>query len=134
MGCIISFQILLHIDINVCINIFFNRFVLIFVLSFSNVILLHVLIWLNGNEGSHVGRWVRVEQPVDLVQGYNELAILSETVGLQVVFTEVIVVHFNNMLLFDRKHNLICCRPQFQTKGLQLQTVTENFLQKNSAN
>lgn len=46
-----------------------------------------MVIWLNGNEGSHVGRWVRVEQPVDLVQGYNELAILSETVGLQVIFS-----------------------------------------------
>lgn len=58
-----------------------------FVLSSSFVIILHVVIWLNGNEGSHVGRWVRVEQPVDLVQGYNELAILSETVGLQVIFS-----------------------------------------------
>ncbi|KAJ8634269.1 hypothetical protein MRB53_027605 [Persea americana] len=43
-----------------------------------------VRIFVNGQlAGSHVGRWVRVEQPVDLVQGYNELAILSETVGLQ---------------------------------------------------
>ncbi|KAL6011294.1 hypothetical protein ACLOJK_001739 [Asimina triloba] len=35
------------------------------------------------NEGSVVGHWVRAEQEVHLVQGYNELAILSETVGLQ---------------------------------------------------
>ncbi|KAF9604781.1 hypothetical protein IFM89_010322 [Coptis chinensis] len=34
-------------------------------------------------EGSAVGRWVRVAQPLHLQQGYNELAILSETVGLQ---------------------------------------------------
>ncbi|XP_077228224.1 beta galactosidase 9 isoform X2 [Tasmannia lanceolata] len=41
-------------------------------------------IFVNGQlAGSAVGHWVRVEQPVQLVRGYNELAILSETVGLQ---------------------------------------------------
>ncbi|XP_068665550.1 beta-galactosidase 9 [Aristolochia californica] len=43
-----------------------------------------VRIFVNGQlAGSAVGRWVRVEQPIHLVQGQNELAILSETVGLQ---------------------------------------------------
>ncbi|KAG9447906.1 hypothetical protein H6P81_014034 [Aristolochia fimbriata] len=43
-----------------------------------------VRIFVNGQlAGSAAGRWVRVEQPVHLVQGQNELAILSETVGLQ---------------------------------------------------
>ncbi|PIA35985.1 hypothetical protein AQUCO_03400110v1 [Aquilegia coerulea] len=43
-----------------------------------------VQIFLNGQfAGSAVGRWVRVVQPLHFVQGYNELAILSETVGLQ---------------------------------------------------
>ncbi|KAL5702789.1 Beta-galactosidase 9 [Ranunculus cassubicifolius] len=43
-----------------------------------------VQIFLNGQfVGSKFGRWVRVVQPLRFVQGYNELAILSETVGLQ---------------------------------------------------
>lgn len=33
--------------------------------------------------GSGVGRWVRVVQPVQLVEGYNDVALLSLTVGLQ---------------------------------------------------
>ncbi|XP_072963925.1 beta-galactosidase 15 isoform X2 [Typha angustifolia] len=41
-------------------------------------------VFVNGDlSGSKVGKWVPVEQPVQLVQGYNELALLSETVGLQ---------------------------------------------------
>ncbi|OVA12079.1 D-galactoside/L-rhamnose binding SUEL lectin domain [Macleaya cordata] len=41
-------------------------------------------IFINGQfAGSAIGRWVRVAQPVHLLSGYNELAILSETVGLQ---------------------------------------------------
>ncbi|XP_020106800.1 beta-galactosidase 15 isoform X2 [Ananas comosus] len=43
-----------------------------------------VRIFVNGHlSGSKVGHWVSVEQPVQLVEGYNELAILTETVGLQ---------------------------------------------------
>lgn len=36
-----------------------------------------------GFEGSRHGKWVKVVQPVYLVEGSNELALLSETVGLQ---------------------------------------------------
>uniref|UniRef100_A0A1D1XE55 Beta-galactosidase n=1 Tax=Anthurium amnicola TaxID=1678845 RepID=A0A1D1XE55_9ARAE len=43
-----------------------------------------IRIFTNGQlAGSTVGHWVRVEQPVQLVQGDNELVVLSETVGLQ---------------------------------------------------
>ncbi|XP_042518461.1 beta-galactosidase 9-like [Macadamia integrifolia] len=43
-----------------------------------------VRIFLNGQlAGSAVGHWVRVVQPVHLLIGENELALLSETVGLQ---------------------------------------------------
>lgn len=43
-----------------------------------------VHIFLNGQfVGTAVGKWIRVEQPLRLSQGYNELAILSATVGLQ---------------------------------------------------
>ncbi|KAJ4954849.1 hypothetical protein NE237_011632 [Protea cynaroides] len=43
-----------------------------------------VRIFINGKlAGSAVGNWVRVVQPVDFLKGDNELAILSETVGLQ---------------------------------------------------
>ncbi|KAF7133046.1 hypothetical protein RHSIM_Rhsim09G0058800 [Rhododendron simsii] len=35
------------------------------------------------SEGSKVGHWVKVEQPIQLKQGYNDLVLLSETVGLQ---------------------------------------------------
>ncbi|KAI3925998.1 hypothetical protein MKW98_028134 [Papaver atlanticum] len=41
-------------------------------------------IFVNGQlAGSKVGKWVGVAQPVNLVEGSNEIAILSETVGLQ---------------------------------------------------
>lgn len=35
-------------------------------------------------KGSKVGDWVPVNQSVELVEGYNEVALLSVTVGLQV--------------------------------------------------
>jgi hypothetical protein len=35
-------------------------------------------------EGSVIGHWVKVVQPVQFVQGYNDLVLLSQTVGLQV--------------------------------------------------
>lgn len=35
-------------------------------------------------KGSKVGDWVPVHQNVTLVEGYNEVALLSVTVGLQV--------------------------------------------------
>jgi hypothetical protein len=35
-------------------------------------------------EGSKVGHWVSLNQPLQLVQGLNELTLLSEIVGLQV--------------------------------------------------
>lgn len=37
------------------------------------------------SEGSKVGRWVKMVQPINLLQGKNELVLLSETVGLQVI-------------------------------------------------
>ncbi|GAB2295688.1 Beta-galactosidase 9 [Dionaea muscipula] len=43
-----------------------------------------VRIFVNGQlAGSAFGHWVKVVQPVQLVEGYNILALLSETVGLQ---------------------------------------------------
>ncbi|XP_058180957.1 beta-galactosidase 9 isoform X2 [Rhododendron vialii] len=43
-----------------------------------------VRIFINGlYAGSKVGHWVKVEQPIQLKQGYNDLVLLSETVGLQ---------------------------------------------------
>ncbi|XP_042514357.1 beta-galactosidase 9 [Macadamia integrifolia] len=43
-----------------------------------------VRIFINGQlAGTAVGSWVRVVQPVHLLRGDNELALLSETVGLQ---------------------------------------------------
>ncbi|XP_059632138.1 beta-galactosidase 9 [Cornus florida] len=43
-----------------------------------------VRIFVNGQlTGSAAGRWVKVVQPVQLVQGYNDLVLLSQTVGLQ---------------------------------------------------
>lgn len=35
-------------------------------------------------EGSQVGHWVSLKQPVQFVQGLNKLTLLSEIVGLQV--------------------------------------------------
>ncbi|GMN62892.1 hypothetical protein TIFTF001_031971 [Ficus carica] len=41
-------------------------------------------VFVNGElAGSVIGRWVKVSQPVKFVQGYNELLLLSQTVGLQ---------------------------------------------------
>jgi len=37
-------------------------------------------------KGSGVGRWVRVVQPVQFLEGYNDVALLSLTVGLQVCY------------------------------------------------
>ncbi|KAL6342791.1 hypothetical protein AAG906_016626 [Vitis piasezkii] len=34
-------------------------------------------------EGSVIGHWVKVVQPIQLLQGYNDLVLLSQTVGLQ---------------------------------------------------
>jgi len=42
-------------------------------------------VFVNGKlAGSKVGHWVSLNQPVHLVQGPNELTLLSEIVGLQV--------------------------------------------------
>lgn len=37
------------------------------------------------NKGSARGDWVKVVQKVQFKQGYNDLVLLSETVGLQVI-------------------------------------------------
>ncbi|KAK9664551.1 hypothetical protein RND81_14G050700 [Saponaria officinalis] len=43
-----------------------------------------VHIYVNGQlAGSGVGRWVKVVQPVQLLEGYNDVVLLSLTVGLQ---------------------------------------------------
>ncbi|KAM3326493.1 hypothetical protein P3S67_001619 [Capsicum chacoense] len=43
-----------------------------------------VRIFVNGQlAGSVKGKWIKVVQPVNLVQGYNDILLLSETVGLQ---------------------------------------------------
>lgn len=36
------------------------------------------------NEGSVTGRWVKAVQPVQFRRGFNDLTLLSQTVGLQV--------------------------------------------------
>lgn len=36
------------------------------------------------SEGSVIGHWVEVVQPVEFQSGYNDLILLSQTVGLQV--------------------------------------------------
>lgn len=41
-----------------------------------------------GSEGSVIGHWVKVVQPIQLLQGYNDLVLLSQTVGLQVTSSE----------------------------------------------
>ncbi|GMP78006.1 hypothetical protein CsSME_00034100 [Camellia sinensis var. sinensis] len=41
-----------------------------------------VRIFINGKLIA-AGRWVKVDQPVQLKQGYNDLVLLSETIGLQ---------------------------------------------------
>ncbi|XP_040997071.1 beta-galactosidase 9 isoform X3 [Juglans microcarpa x Juglans regia] len=41
-------------------------------------------VFINGQlTGSVIGHWVKVVQPVRFLQGYNDLVLLSETVGLQ---------------------------------------------------
>ncbi|XP_062073823.1 beta-galactosidase 9-like [Humulus lupulus] len=41
-------------------------------------------VFVNGQlEGTVIGRWVKVFQPVHFVKGYNDLVFLSQTVGLQ---------------------------------------------------
>ncbi|CAA7400596.1 unnamed protein product [Spirodela intermedia] len=41
-------------------------------------------IFVNGQlAGSKVGNWVRLEQPIHLIQGVNDIAVVSETVGLK---------------------------------------------------
>ncbi|XP_021749279.1 beta-galactosidase 9-like [Chenopodium quinoa] len=43
-----------------------------------------VHIYINGRlAGSGVGHWVQVVQPVELLEGYNDVALLSLTVGMQ---------------------------------------------------
>ncbi|KAK4483336.1 hypothetical protein RD792_010522 [Penstemon davidsonii] len=43
-----------------------------------------VYVFVNGQfTGSAKGKWIKVVQPVDLVQGYNDISLLSQTVGLQ---------------------------------------------------
>ncbi|GFY81624.1 beta galactosidase 9 [Actinidia rufa] len=43
-----------------------------------------VHIFINGKLiGSVFGRWVKVDQPLQLMQGYNDIVLLSETIGLQ---------------------------------------------------
>lgn len=37
-------------------------------------------------EGSAKGHWIKVVQSIHLMQGYNDIALLSETVGLQVFY------------------------------------------------
>ncbi|XP_062086724.1 beta-galactosidase 9-like isoform X2 [Humulus lupulus] len=40
-------------------------------------------LWYISSEGTVIGRWVKVFQPVHFVKGYNDLVFLSQTVGLQ---------------------------------------------------
>ncbi|XP_021834118.1 beta-galactosidase 9 isoform X1 [Prunus avium] len=41
-------------------------------------------VFVNGQlTGSVIGHWVKVEQPVKFLKGYNDLVLLSQTVGLQ---------------------------------------------------
>ncbi|PSS35673.1 Beta-galactosidase [Actinidia chinensis var. chinensis] len=43
-----------------------------------------VHIFINGKLiGSVFGHWVKVDQPLQLMQGYNDIVLLSETIGLQ---------------------------------------------------
>ncbi|CAL5413857.1 unnamed protein product [Camellia sinensis] len=42
-----------------------------------------VRIFINGKLIGAAGHWVKVDQPVQLKQGYNDLVLLSETIGLQ---------------------------------------------------
>lgn len=45
-------------------------------------------------EGSQVGHWVSLKQPIQLVEGLNELTLLSEIVGLQVFEFSFLEVDF----------------------------------------
>ncbi|KAI7981672.1 Beta-galactosidase 15 [Camellia lanceoleosa] len=40
-------------------------------------------LWYTTSEGSVAGHWVNVDQPSNFKQGYNDLVLLSETIGLQ---------------------------------------------------
>ncbi|KAL0403634.1 UNVERIFIED_CONTAM: Beta-galactosidase 9 [Sesamum radiatum] len=43
-----------------------------------------VCIFVNGQfKGSAKGKWIKVVKPVDLIQGHNDITLLSQTVGLQ---------------------------------------------------
>lgn len=53
-----------------------------FLSSFANFVLL-----LNGSKGSVVGHWVKAVQPVRFMQGNNDLLLLTQTVGLQVIIS-----------------------------------------------
>ena len=60
-----------------------------------NFLPLHVY----GSEGSAHGKWVKVVQPVYLTQGYNDVILVSETVGLQVLSFEKCSVSFDTLEL-----------------------------------
>lgn len=45
-----------------------------------------------------IGRWVKVVQPVQFQPGYNDLMLLSQTVGLQVWFNSGMVIIVSNVL------------------------------------
>lgn len=47
------------------------------------------------SEGSAKGKWIKVVEPVHLSQGYNDIALLSETVGLQVIGLEIVIHPFD---------------------------------------
>ena len=48
------------------------------------------LIQISGTQGSARGKWVTVTQPIDLKEGYNDILLLSQTVGLQVICLSVL--------------------------------------------
>ncbi|KAM7486074.1 hypothetical protein LguiA_002083 [Lonicera macranthoides] len=59
-----------------------------------------VRIFINGQlTGSAKGHWTKVVQPVQLVQGYNDVVLVSQTVGLQVICSNAVVIR-GNLILF----------------------------------
>ncbi|KAL6343138.1 hypothetical protein AAG906_019681 [Vitis piasezkii] len=61
-----------------------NNFTIQGVLEHLNVTKDHSdYLWRITSEGSVIGHWVKVVQPIQLLQGYNDLVLLSQTVGLQ---------------------------------------------------
>ncbi|KAK4356829.1 hypothetical protein RND71_022439 [Anisodus tanguticus] len=72
-----------------------------------------VRIFVNGQlAGSVKGKWIKVVQPVKLVQGYNDILLLSETVGLQALKLHPLLIskaektvlpHFQNYGAFLEK-------------------------------